>query len=109
MLFRREYIYLRVFVFYFPVWAGEVPALWGVGIWLLEQLFYGALSSMLGIVGGTAYSAHILGLAVGVGVGLVIARRRAGAAAPAPASAAAKATCASCGGEARLAVDDLFR
>ena len=108
VLFRHEYIYLRVFVFYFPVWAGEVPALWGVGIWLLEQLFYGALTSMLGIVGGTAYSAHILGLAVGVGVGIVVARRRA-AVLPSPKSTPATATCARCGGEARFAVDDLYR
>jgi membrane associated rhomboid family serine protease len=108
ILFRREYVYLRAFFFYFQVWAGEVPAMWGVGVWLIEQLVYGALTSMLGIEGGTAYSAHIVGLAVGVGVGLFVARRRG-----APAAAASRAppttTCTRCGGEARFAVDDLYR
>ena len=109
VLFRHEFIYLRVFVFWFPAWSGEVPALWGVGIWLGEQLVYGLFSSMLGVVGGTAYSAHILGLAVGAGVGLFHARRLSVAKAGTKAKRPADKTCSRCGGEARFTVDDLYR
>jgi len=79
---------MGAYLFYFPrsriitvllipiVALLSVPAYLYIGAWLIYQLLYGLLQSMLGEIGGTAYLAHLGGFLFGLLVA-PIARRKA--------------------------------
>ena len=66
-----------VFIVFF-VTIIEVPAVFLLGFWFLEQLYFGAagLASPVGGGEGVAYFAHIGGFAFGLIVVRLFARRR---------------------------------
>jgi membrane associated rhomboid family serine protease len=78
LLYPRARILSLVFIVFF-VTIVEVPALFLLGFWFLEQLYFGlgGLASPLGGSEGVAYFAHIGGFAFGLLAIRLLARRRA--------------------------------
>ena len=67
LLYPHARILSLVFIFFF-VTIIEVPALFLLGFWFLEQLYFGAanLTNPLGGGGGVAYFAHVGGFVFGL-------------------------------------------
>jgi membrane associated rhomboid family serine protease len=67
LLYPRARILSLIFIFFF-VTIIEVPALFLLGFWFLEQLYFGAanLTNPLGGGGGVAYFAHVGGFVFGL-------------------------------------------
>jgi membrane associated rhomboid family serine protease len=67
LLYPRARVLTLVFIIFF-VTVIELPAVFMLGIWFLEQIYFGAadLSSPTGGGGGVAYWAHIGGFAFGL-------------------------------------------
>lgn len=76
LLYPRARVLTLVFIIFF-VTIVEVPALWLLGFWFVEQLWFGAsgLASPLGGGEGVAYFAHVGGFIFGLLVIRLIARR----------------------------------
>jgi membrane associated rhomboid family serine protease len=77
VLYPRARVLTLVFIIFF-VTIVEVPALFLLGFWFLEQLYFGAagLSDPIGGGGGVAYFAHLGGFVFGLALIGLIARRR---------------------------------
>lgn len=78
LLYPRARVLTLVFIVFF-VTLVEVPAVFLLGFWFLEQLYFGlgGLASPLGGGEGVAYFAHIGGFAFGLlTIRLFVARRR---------------------------------
>jgi membrane associated rhomboid family serine protease len=76
VLYPRARILSLVFIVFF-VTIIEVPAVFLLGFWFLEQLFFGAAGlSTIGAEGGVAYFAHVGGFVFGLALIRVFATRR---------------------------------
>jgi membrane associated rhomboid family serine protease len=78
VLYPRARILTLVFIVFF-VTIIEVPAMVILGLWFLEQLYFGAagLSNPIGGGGGVAYFAHVGGFVFGLAlIGVFAVRRR---------------------------------
>lgn len=109
ILLRRETVNLQAWFFIIRVWQTDVSALTAVVLWLLAQLAFGMLASMLGIVGGTGYAAHVTGLLTGIGFGIFRLHQQQASAATTNQPSARSIRCSSCGGLAQLKVDSMYR
>jgi membrane associated rhomboid family serine protease len=76
LLYPRARVLTVVFIIFF-VTVIELPAIFMLGLWFLEQIYFGAadLSSPTGGGGGVAYWAHIGGFAFGLALIKVFAKR----------------------------------
>jgi membrane associated rhomboid family serine protease len=76
LLYPRARVLTVVFIVFF-VTVLELPAIFMLGLWFLEQIYFGAadLSSPTGGGGGVAYWAHIGGFAFGVALIKLFAKR----------------------------------
>jgi membrane associated rhomboid family serine protease len=85
LLYPRARILTLVFIVFF-VTIVEVPALFLLGFWFLEQLYFGTagLASPVGGSEGVAYFAHVGGFAFGLLAIRLLVRRQRPPAAPAP-------------------------
>jgi membrane associated rhomboid family serine protease len=77
LLYPRARVLTLVFIVFF-VTIVEVPAVFLLGFWFLEQLYFGAagLASPVGGGEGVAYFAHIGGFAFGLALIRLFARHR---------------------------------
>jgi membrane associated rhomboid family serine protease len=76
---RAKVVTLVVLIFFFTIL--ELPATLFLGIWFVEQLFFGALTSANTVAGGgVAYWAHVGGFVAGLLLVKVFATRRSSAA-----------------------------
>jgi membrane associated rhomboid family serine protease len=77
LLYPRARVLTLVFIIFF-VTIVEVPALWLLGFWFLEQVYFGAagLTHPVGGGEGVAYFAHLGGFAFGLLTIRLFARRR---------------------------------
>jgi membrane associated rhomboid family serine protease len=84
LLYPRAKVVTIVFIIFFFTIL-ELPALLFLGIWFVQQLFFGALTSANTVAGGgVAYWAHVGGFAFGLLLIRVFATRRSSAAEGAP-------------------------
>jgi membrane associated rhomboid family serine protease len=76
LLYPRARVLTLVFIIFF-VTVVELPALVMLGVWFLEQIYFGAanLSNPIGGAGGVAYWAHIGGFAFGLALIRLFATR----------------------------------
>jgi membrane associated rhomboid family serine protease len=76
---RAKVVTLVILIFFFTIL--ELPATLFLGIWFVEQLFFGALTSANTVAGGgVAYWAHVGGFVAGLLLVKVFATRRSSAA-----------------------------
>jgi membrane associated rhomboid family serine protease len=108
-VFRRERTDFVIGPWWFDLWRVECSVLTTVIVFFLGQIGMLLLFTAAGISTGVGYGAHVVGLLVGLGAGIVISKRREAMLASWRREHAPDIPCPTCAGEARFAVDDLYR
>lgn len=108
-VFRHERTDFSIRLFFFRLWTTEVSVLFTLLLWAIGQTGLWLITAAAGATSGIAYGAHVEGFVVGLAFGFVVSRRREELLARWRREHAPDIPCTACGGEAKFAVDDLYR